>query len=542
MNNIQFFVGNKKTGIALTVVAASVSLLMLFFGFGFLAFVQAVLLSLLSLYMLARLAWKNKFDIFLLAPFAAIIAGILLLNIFWGAESFAKRLFYNLLFLIIPIAGGYLLYNHSRFIKGNKPAALITLCAVAAACLSYVFLMPLKFTPRAEPLLKGHNEYLEEGFSAKASAPNVLLINCDVTVDALSCYGGQGAPNLAALGEEGMVFENYYAGENREFALLTGRYPSRGYLKNPLYPTRMSSFKRFGNIFTSSRNADGILGDEITLAEALGAAGYACGYFGEWRLGDYGQYLPTRQGFDYFYGSYYLSKKPIIVKEEKGNAAVQKGEPADSILSQLNSYIARNAQGRFFVEYTLSYGNFDGQVGSIVEQLKSENVYDNTLIIFSGEANERFGRAPLIVTYPDGLLNSGTFNGKALTAPVADIDIFPTVLAFVGLDKPYDRTIDGVSLYSLLKGNIYGDSKIHDAIYFFEDGAPKALLKREGILGNKRDLIYYSAKSKSELYNSADSQRTNLIKSEAELASSLEQELREYAREFAKNRRGRNNI
>ena len=36
-------------------------------------------------------------------------------------------------------------------------------------------------------------------------------------------------------------------------------------------------------------------------------AGYNTGAFGKWHLGDYGEYLPTNQGFDYFYGSHHVN-------------------------------------------------------------------------------------------------------------------------------------------------------------------------------------------------------------------------------------------
>ena len=64
-------------------------------------------------------------------------------------------------------------------------------------------------------------------------------------------------------------------------------------------------------------NCDGMLGDEITIAEVFKNAGYATGAFGKWHLGDYGEYLPTNQGFDYFYGSHYVNDMtPFYYVEE----------------------------------------------------------------------------------------------------------------------------------------------------------------------------------------------------------------------------------
>ena len=46
----------------------------------------------------------------------------------------------------------------------------------------------------------------------------------------------------------------------------------------------------------------GLNPDEETIAEVLKRAGYATGIFGKWHLGDQSVFLPTRQGFDLFFG------------------------------------------------------------------------------------------------------------------------------------------------------------------------------------------------------------------------------------------------
>lgn len=109
--------------------------------------------------------------------------------------------------------------------------------------------------------------------------------------------------------------ENFYASAPvctpSRFSLLTGRYATRGYIDNVIFPTPCDSdpysITHFINPYQFLNNVDGILGDEITIAEALKAVGYDTSCIGKWNLGDYGEYLPTNQGFDYFYGSYYVN-------------------------------------------------------------------------------------------------------------------------------------------------------------------------------------------------------------------------------------------
>ena len=74
-------------------------------------------------------------------------------------------------------------------------------------------------------------------------------------------------------------------------ALLTGCYPPRigfGYLDG------------LGVLFPGHRL--GLSPDEVTLAKVLGDAGYATMHVGKWHCGDQPPFLPTRHGFDGYYG------------------------------------------------------------------------------------------------------------------------------------------------------------------------------------------------------------------------------------------------
>jgi hypothetical protein len=46
----------------------------------------------------------------------------------------------------------------------------------------------------------------------------------------------------------------------------------------------------------------GLPDEEITIAEALKESGYATAAIGKWHLGHLPPYLPTRHGFDYYFG------------------------------------------------------------------------------------------------------------------------------------------------------------------------------------------------------------------------------------------------
>jgi len=115
-------------------------------------------------------------------------------------------------------------------------------------------------------------------------------------------YGDLGAfghpvfptPNLDRLAAEGQRWTQFYVAANvctpSRAALLTGRYPIR---------SGMTSSRR-GVLFPDS--GGGLPEDEVTIAEALAEAGYVSGAFGKWHLGHLPRYLPTRQGFETYWG------------------------------------------------------------------------------------------------------------------------------------------------------------------------------------------------------------------------------------------------
>ena len=58
---------------------------------------------------------------------------------------------------------------------------------------------------------------------------------------------------------------------------------------------------------------------ERTLAEALRQAGYFTAIIGKWHLGHLASYLPTRHGFQYYYGIPYSNDMSIDPVNESVN-------------------------------------------------------------------------------------------------------------------------------------------------------------------------------------------------------------------------------
>ncbi|MEN6425526.1 MAG: sulfatase-like hydrolase/transferase, partial [Phycisphaerales bacterium] len=124
----------------------------------------------------------------------------------------------------------------------------------------------------------------------------VIIFADDLGYGDLGCYGHPTihTPNLDHMAAEGQRWTHFYVGASvctpSRAALLTGRLPIRSGM--------CSDSRRV--LFPDS--ARGLPQGEITIAEALKPQGYTSACIGKWHLGHLPQYLPTNNGFDYYFG------------------------------------------------------------------------------------------------------------------------------------------------------------------------------------------------------------------------------------------------
>ena len=92
------------------------------------------------------------------------------------------------------------------------------------------------------------------------------------------------------MAKEGTRFTDFHVAQAvcsaSRAALLTGCYPNRIGIHGAL----------------DHRAKHGISASEVTIAELLKARGYQTALFGKWHLGHHPQFLPTRHGFDEYFG------------------------------------------------------------------------------------------------------------------------------------------------------------------------------------------------------------------------------------------------
>ncbi len=140
----------------------------------------------------------------------------------------------------------------------------------------------------------------------------IIIFADDLGYGDLGVYGHPTirTPNLDRMAMEGQKWTNFYVGASvctpSRAALLTGRLPVRSGMA--------SNHSRV--LFPDSHN--GIPASEITLAEQLKQVGYATACIGKWHLGHNPQYLPTNNGFDYYYGIPYSNDMDNVVLAQGG--------------------------------------------------------------------------------------------------------------------------------------------------------------------------------------------------------------------------------
>ncbi len=451
-----------------------------------------------------------------------------------GPGNIFTRLLGNIL-LILPIAVvlcGLCLAAKKAFKSGALKKVLSGALSVLLMGTSvlYVLTMNMRTKPVTERMWEGHDDYLSGVDKNTSGKPNVLVILLDdLGYGDVSLNGAiYDTPNIDSIGENGLSFDNFYSSYSvcspARFAALTGRYPYRGYADNVIYPT-VNCFTPFAqtrvyNSFEMLNNVDGMLGDEITMAEVFKSAGYNTGCFGKWHLGDYGEYLPTNQGFDYFYGSHYVNDmKPFFhVKEENGEYEIvhSTDELKDQknatkwIHEEISSWISdkvKNSDEPFFAYYTSPWPHapvfvgdeFKGEsgmgtyvdcvtevdyyLGELFKEMEDLGVLEDTIIVFTSDngpalegstgtlrggkylAYEGGQKVPFMIRWDNnnGIFKSGDTRSQSATL----VDLFPTLVDLCGITgnggqssyMPADRVIDGVSMMPLLKNDkvIHGE-------------------------------------------------------------------------------------
>jgi arylsulfatase len=345
---------------------------------------------------------------------------------------------------------------------------------VAATLTSEALAQPQKAAPAAAPATTSPSD----------RKPNILVIfGDDIGVPQISAYTmglmGYRTPNIDRIANEGAIFTDAYGQQSctaGRASFILGQEPFRTGLLTIGMPG----------------DPHGIQDWMPTIADALKTQGYATGQFGKNHLGDHDDHLPTKHGFDEFFGNlyhlnaeeepegYFYPKDPSFRKqygprgvikssadgkiEDTGPLNIARMPTVDEeFLGAAKDFIGRQARASkpFFVWFNTTRMHIfthlkqaslgktgkgihadgmvehDGMVGELLKQLDDLGITDNTIVVYTTDNGAE------IALWPDGAMTM--FHGEKGTTWEGGFRI-PMMVRWPGVIKPGTQYNDIISL------------------------------------------------------------------------------------------------
>ena len=291
-------------------------------------------------------------------------------------------------------------------------------------------------------------------------------------------------PNFDRIAKEGMKLTSFYCAplcSASRAQLMTGCYAKRVGIADVLFPVKGA----------------GLSANEKTIADHLKPLGYATMCIGKWHLGDQPDFLPTRHGFDHFFGLPYSNnmdgtgKKPDaknpmpplpLLRDEKViEAPPVQNQLTERFTEESVKFITGSKDKPFFLylphiavhsplepgkafqgkSNNGDYGDWveevDASVGCVLDTLKELKLDQNTLVLFtsdSGGTGKRYSNAPLrgkkgstweggqrepTIAWWPGQIAAGAVSDVVMS----EIDVLPTLVGLAGGKVPAEPKIDG---------------------------------------------------------------------------------------------------
>lgn len=334
--------------------------------------------------------------------------------------------------------------------------------------------------------------------------PNILLINCDdMGYGDLGCYGSavNHSPNVDAMARDGILFTDFYAAS----PVCT---PSRGAMMTGCYPKRIGFASFHGKAVLMPGHDIGLNPKEITIPGLLKQAGYKTMLVGKWHCGDQPEFLPTRCGFDHYYGLPYsndmgrqrrtwapveevdkdfpplplLEDEEVIQEQPDQRGLIERyveqcirfmrsaGEnPFFLCLAPLQVHLPLYAPERFVAEsengdFGACVAAVDWALAVLTEELRRLGKYEDTLVVFTSDNGSRADhgasngclrgaktttweggqRVPCIMRWPNVIPS-----GMKCSQIASNMDFLPFFAHLAGIAVPDNAIIDGEDLTEL---------------------------------------------------------------------------------------------
>ena len=317
--------------------------------------------------------------------------------------------------------------------------------------------------------------------------PNfVIIVADDLGYGDLASYGSPTirTPNLDRMASEGARLT--------QFTVMPLCTPTRGALLTGLYPVQTGLVRVLG-----PGNDTGIGAEEVTLAEALKARGYATAMVGKWHLGDAAPFLPRRHGFDRYFGIPANSDPANLMQDDgPSSEALAPDQVAARYTREAVSFIRASGERPFFLylahhlphvplhpsaafagrspggKYGDAVEELDGSVGEVLRALQETGLDRRTFVFFMSDNGPWIARGPeggspgplrdgKGTPFEGGVRVPGIARwpgqipaGRVVTDPTNVVDMFATVVALAGGPMPTHRRYFGQDLQGLLRGDV----------------------------------------------------------------------------------------
>ena len=306
--------------------------------------------------------------------------------------------------------------------------------------------------------------------AADVARPNIVFIMADdLGYGDLGCYGARDikTPHIDRLAAEGTRFTSFYVAQAvctaSRAALLTGCYANRVGMAGALNHT----------------STTGLNQSEKLLSELLKAQGYATAIYGKWHLGHRAPFLPTRRGFDEWFGIPYsndngplhpvtrgIPSLPLYENEQVAELDPDQSQFTRRITERAVNFIERNKDQPFFlyVPHIMPhvpifasakfkgtsgrglYGDvvqeLDWSVGEIMAALHKNGLDERTLVVFTSD------NGPFL-SYGEHAGSAGPLREGKLTAFGGGVDV-PCVMRWPGrvpAGRVADELVTTMDLY-----------------------------------------------------------------------------------------------
>lgn len=346
-------------------------------------------------------------------------------------------------------------------------------------------------------------------FSQNKKQPNIVFIMADdMGYTDLGAYGNpyNETPHIDSMAKRGIKFMQSYASSPvcspSRASLLTGKHPARLQLTSHLGGNKRDD----KSAVEPAKSINGLPNSETTIAEKLKIFGYKTAMIGKWHLGEKEEETPWKQGFDftrligkngldyYNYGIYEDSYQKTFLDNGKNYLTDKLTDYALEFIDKSSDeipfflYLSYSAPhvltvpradklGKYFWKYEKFGGKYnpnyaamiesiDDGVGMIYNLLKSKNLLENTIIVFTsdnggvglpelgpkptdvlglrkwkGHVYEGGIRVPMIMDWKGHLKPNSSCNST-----LVNTDFYNTFLEILG--KNQETSLDSKSFYT----------------------------------------------------------------------------------------------